>query len=141
MTAQRNVGVVQVLLGETRDGSVAPTVFALVERAVAQRPSLAESLAGRVVRLRIGQERPVLLRFAGGLVDVGDDDGTVAADLEIAGRLGDVTTLIAAPLAGGVPKPTAPAGRAALARLADGRVTVRGPKTLGRRVLQLLSLS
>ena len=47
---------------------------------------------------------------------------------------------MSAPLAGGVPKPTSKAGRAALARIADGRVDFTGKLGLGRRLLQLMSV-
>jgi hypothetical protein len=129
-----------VILGETREESIAATVFAIVDRAVSLRPADARALKGRVVRLALGDHPSVLLRFGDGIVEVTDDDEEVAANLEIAGDLADVNALLAAPLAGGVPNPTSSAGRAALARLADGRVALRGSMTVGRRVLQLLSL-
>jgi hypothetical protein len=61
--------------------------------------------------------------------------------VEIAGSLPDVVALIAAPLRGGVPSPFAADGRAALSRLARGHVELAGSKTLGRRMLQVLSLA
>jgi hypothetical protein len=39
-----------------------------------------------------------------------------------------------------LPKPTTRTGRAALSRLADGRVELNGPLTLGRRLLRLLAI-
>jgi len=54
--------------------------------------------------------------------------------------MGDVTALIAASLTGGLPKPTTRPGRAALARLADGRVEFDGPLALGRKQLRLLAI-
>jgi len=54
--------------------------------------------------------------------------------------MGDFTALIAAPLTGGLPKPTTRPGRAALARLADGRVEFDGTLALGRKLLRLLAI-
>jgi hypothetical protein len=130
---------VEVVLGETREHSIAATVFAIVDRAASMRPRDARALQGRTVRLSLGDHPSVLLRFGGEVVEVADDDGS-DANLEIAGDLADVTALLAAPLAAGVPNPTAAEGRRALARLADGRVALTGSMTVGRRVLQLLSL-
>jgi len=96
--------------------------------------------------------------YAGGALNPGAGDGSTsfvrpcdpdhtsrapardrAYDLEV-GRMGDVTALIAAPLTGGLPKPTTRPGRAALARLADGRVEFDGPLALGRKLLRLLAI-
>ena len=55
--------------------------------------------------------------------------------------MGDVTALVAAPLTGGLPRPTTRPGRAALARLADGRVEFEGPLALGRKLLRLLAIN
>jgi hypothetical protein len=97
--------------------------------------------------------------YAGGALNPGAGDGSTsfvrpcdpdhtsrapapdrAYDLEVSGRMGDVTALIAAPLTGGLPKPTTRPGRAALARLADGRVEFDGPLALGRKLLRLLAI-
>ena len=80
--------------------------------------------------------------FRGDEVEVGDDLGGPGRPdhLEVSGRMGDVTALIAAPLTGGLPKPTKRPGRAALARLADGRVEFDGPLALGRKLLRLLAI-
>jgi hypothetical protein len=85
---------------------------------------------------------PVRIDFRGDEIEVGDDfeSHDRAHDLEVIGRMGDVTALIAAPLTGGLPKPTTRTGRAALARLADGRVEFNGPLALGRRLLRLLAI-
>ena len=75
-------------------------------------------------------------------IEVADDvDGEPRAyDLELSGRLGDVATLVVAPLAGGLPKPTTRRGRRAIARLADGRVDFDGPLGLARNLLRLLAV-
>jgi hypothetical protein len=54
--------------------------------------------------------------------------------------LTDFVLCVSAPLAKGVPKPTSRAGRAALARMADGRVDFAGKVGLGRKLLQLMSV-
>lgn len=127
-----------VTLSAVDGESIAPTVFALVDRAVLHRPSVAAELAGRSVRLELGYP-PVRVSFGDDVV-VADDDGT-PVDTVISGRLPDLSVLIAAPLAGGLPNPTRADGRAALARLADKRVALQGSVGVGRRFLQLLSVS
>lgn len=118
---------------------MAPTVFALVDRAVARRPDVAAQLAGRAVLLDLGYA-PVRIGFDGaGNVVVADDDGA-PADAVISGELPDLTALLSAPLTGGVPNPARAKGRAALARLADGRVAVDGSKAVARRFLRLLAI-
>ena len=127
-----------VTLGTTGDRSIAASIFAIVDRSAALKPDLAAELRG-VVRLRFREGYDaVRIAFGGDTIEV--DDGAGEADLEIHGALPDVVALISAPLTAGVPKPTTPAGRAALARLADGRVRLVGPKALGRNVLRLLSV-
>ena len=125
-----------VRLGHLGDASIAAAVFAIVDRAVAKRPEVVEELAGNDVRLELGDGYwPVRVRFGRHEVEVADDDGTSPADLVIHGTLPDLQTLLVAPLTKGVPR-----SRAALARLADGRVALDGPLTLGRAVLRLLAL-
>jgi hypothetical protein len=127
-----------VTLGAVGDDSIAPTVFALVERAVLDRPQQTTGLQGTSVRLELGYP-PVRVTF-GEEIEVGDDDGS-PADVVIAGRLPDINALLSAPLTAGMPNPTRAAGRAALARLADGRVALKGSVKTGRKVLQLLSIT
>lgn len=134
---------VPVVLGRVVDGSIAASICALVERGVLLRPEIAEGLRASVL-LRFAEGYPsVRIDFRGGdEVVVGDhDDPDVACDLIIEGALPDVIALTAAPLAGGLPRPTSPAGRAALARLADGRIELDGPLRLARPVLRLLSVA
>ena len=124
-----------VRLGHLGDASVAAAVFAIVDRAVAKRPDVVEELAGRDVRFDLGDGYwPVRVRFDGDEVVVEDDDSGVA-DLVVRGTLPDLQTLLTAPLTKGVPR-----SRAALARLADGRVQLDGPVVVGRRLLRLLSV-
>jgi hypothetical protein len=133
---------VHVALGRTVEGSIAAPVCALVERGVLLRPEVAERLEASVV-LRFTEGFPsVRIDFRGDEIEVTDDpDFDMAHDLAIEGSLPDIVALTAAPLAGGLPKPTAAAGRAAIARLADGRVDFDGRLRLARDVLRLLSVA
>jgi hypothetical protein len=131
-----------VLLGSVSDDSIAPNLYVIVAHGVRARPEMAAAMQASV-RLRfLDGYAPVRIDFRGDEVEVGDDDedSDRAHDLEVIGRMGDVTALIAAPLAGGLPKPTTRPGRAALARLADGRVEFDGPLALGRKLLRLLAI-
>jgi hypothetical protein len=131
-----------VLLGHVSEDSVAPNLYVIVAHGVAHRPELAGSMRAAVVLRFLDGYAPVRVDFRGDEIEVGDDpEGAGGAhDLAVTGRMGDVTALIAAPLTGGLPLPTSRAGRAALARLADGRVELDGPLTLGRQLLRLLAV-
>lgn len=125
----------QVRLGKLGEGSIAATIFAVVDRAAGLRPGVVRELSGSVVRLELGEAYwPVRVRFDDDEVLVEDDD-TGVADLVVRGTLPDLQTLLTSPLTRGVPR-----SRAALARLADGRVQLDGPLTTGRRLLRLLSV-
>lgn len=139
-TDQLNVPTVR--LGHLADDSIAASVYVLVCHGVALRPQLAHSMQASIVLRFPDGYSPVRIDFRGDEIKVGDDeDGDDRAhDLEITGRLGDVNALIAAPLAGGLPKPTTPRGRAAIGRLADGRVEFDGPLRLARKLLKLLAV-
>jgi hypothetical protein len=129
-----------VRLRSTRGASIAAVIYALVERGALLRPALAAELRGSVL-VRLGDPyKPVRVDLCGDEIEVSDcDDVDRAHDLVIDGALADVIALIASPLAGGLPKPTTVMGRAALGRLADGRVEFSGPLHLARGLLKLLS--
>jgi hypothetical protein len=132
----------EVLLGHLSDDSVAPAIFGLVRGGAAARPKLAEDIRGSIV-IRFQEDYPaVRIDFRGDEIEVGDErhDEDRAADLLVTGRIGDINALIAAPLSAGLPRPTSPRGRKALARLADGRVEFDGPLRLGRKLIMLLTL-
>ena len=131
-----------VCLGHLADDSVAVTVYAIVRHGADQRPDLAAAMRGRI-RMRFAEGYPpVRVDFRGDEIEVADETDEVdcACDLELSGRLGDVSALIAAPLAGGLPRPTSRRGRRAIARLADGRVNFDGPLALARNLLRLLAV-
>lgn len=135
----------RVELREVGDRSVAATVYGLIDRGVGLRPDVARDTEG-TVRITFAEGyAPVLIRFGGEVIEVGDDVGGLGAkrpwiDLDVQAALPDLVLCVSAPLTGGVPKPTSKAGRAALARMADGRVDFSGRLGLGRRLLQLMSV-
>lgn len=123
----------RVTLGRFGEASIAATIYAVVDRAATLRPDVAAELAGTSIRLELGDAYwPVRVRFEHDEVVVEDDD-TGVADLVVRGTLPDLQTLLTAPLTKGVPR-----SRAALSRLADGRVQLDGPLVVGRRLLRLL---
>ena len=128
----------RVRLGPTGPDSIAPALFALLERGVERHQQLAAAARGTIV-LRFDEGyAPVRIAFAGG--DVVVEDGDDGANVAIAGRLPDVIALTRARLVGRIPNPASRAGRAALARLADGRVRVEGDRPLGRVLLRLMAI-
>ena len=127
-----------VRLGRTGPDSIAPALYALLDRGVERYGALAATTRGTVV-LRFNEGyAPVRIAFAGG--DVVVEDGDHGADVAIEGRLPDVVALTRARLLGAIPNPASRTGRAALARLADGRVRVQGDRPLGRVLLRLMAI-
>jgi hypothetical protein len=130
--------VPKVRLGQTGPDSITPALYALLERGVARDGALAAATRGTAV-LRFDEGyAPVRIAFAGDEVVV--EDGDDGADVAIEGRLPDVVALTRARLVGGIPNPANRAGRAALARLADGRVRIQGDRPLGRVLLRLMAV-
>lgn len=138
-----NANAPQVRLGAIREGGIAPSVFALVERGAGLRPAAARALAGRVALLvfdegyaptRIAFEREQIV-----VEDAADDSGP-HPDVVISGPLPEIVGITAAPLVGGVPKLTTRAGRAALGSVASGRVRIQGRRGVARRLLVLLRI-
>jgi hypothetical protein len=130
----------KVRLGRTGGGSISAVVFALIERGSILRPQQARELRGSVL-LRFSEDyQAVEIDLRGDEILVADArDADRAHDLVISGAFHDVAALIAAPLTGGLPRPTHATGRAALGRLADGRIELEGPLRLARGVLRLMS--
>ena len=120
---------------------ISPSLFGLIERGAQRRPSEASSLRGRI-ELRFSEDfAPIQITFEPGDILVEDaGDGDWSADLVIRGSLPDVVQLASAPLMRGIPKLTDRRGRAALARVAGGKVRIEGSRLLARRLLQLLQL-
>ena len=131
-----------ILLGAGSGASVTASIYAIVDRGAKLRPQLAHELRGSVLFEFAEGYVPARIDFRGDEIEVADgNDHDRAHDLLVQGSLPDIVALIAAPLAGGLPKPTTAPGRAALARLADGRVEFEGPLRLARGLMRLLSVA
>jgi hypothetical protein len=126
-----------VRLGRLVDGGLAPAILAVVERGVHHRPALAAEFQAEIELVLDEAAAPVRIVFAGSSVLV-EDAPAVDPDLRIAGALSDLTSLMVAPLVGGVPSPLRARGRAALGMVAGGRVRVTGRVGLMRRFLRLI---
>jgi hypothetical protein len=132
------LGIVpRVRLGTLEEGGIAPAVHALVEQGVARRPDLAEAMEGEV-ELRWAEGWPSVRIWFGRRAIVVADGRPERPDLVVSATLPDLVAVTAAPLVGGVPKPTDQRGRAALRALARGQVRLVGSRTFGRRLLTLL---
>ena len=130
----------KVSLGRTGSGSIAAVVFALIDRGARLRPQHARDLRGSVV-LRFAEDyEAVQVDLRGDEILVSDArDLDRANDLVLEGAFHDFAALMGAPLTGGLPRPTSAVGRAALGRLADGRIEIEGPLRLARGLLRLMS--
>jgi hypothetical protein len=130
----------KVRLGRTGGGSVTAAVFAFVERGAMLRPEQARELRGSVLLRFTEDYHAVEIDLRGEEIVVADaPDADRAHDLVVEGAFHDFAALIAAPLTGGLPRPTSAIGRAAIGRLADGRIEFEGPLRLARGLLRLIS--
>ena len=131
-----------VRLGHIAPNGISPSLFGLIEHGAQRRPAAAKAIRG-CVELRFSEDfAPVQIAFGDGeiLVEDAGGEGDWSPDVVIRGSLPDVVQLPSAPLMGGLPKLTDKRGRAALARVAGGRVKIEGSRLLARRLLQLLQL-
>ena len=122
---------------------MAPSIFGLIERGIAREPALPSQMRGRVV-FRFDEDfSPLRIAFKARTVVVEDGD-LRKPDLVIAGRLPDIVHFATVPMLGGrlhgVPDPRHARGRAALSRLASGKVRMDGDSALARRLLRLLAV-
>jgi hypothetical protein len=131
---------IKVRLGRAGGSSVTAAVFAFVERGSMLRPEQAGELRGSVL-LRFSEDyEAVEIDLRGDEIVVADArDADRAHDLVVEGAFHDFAALISAPLTGGLPRPTSAIGRAAIGRLADGRIEFEGPLRLARGLLRLIS--
>ena len=132
-----------VRMGRMASNGIAASMYGLVERGAVKRPAIVRSLRGEV-EIRFAEDfAPVRVAFEedGILVEDNLEEGNgTKPDLVIQGSLPDIVQLAAAPLVGGVPKPTHPRGRSALARVASRKVRIEGSALLARRLLKLLEI-
>ena len=131
-----------VRLGHKAENSIAPALFALVERGAARSPAAAHELRGRV-ELRFDEGYPpvsVAPDRDGCLVVEDVHDESPRPELVVTGPLPTVLELATVPRAAGLPSFRDRRGRAALATIARGGVRLEGSKLLGRRLLALLEL-
>jgi hypothetical protein len=128
----------EVVLGELREGGVAPAIMAIIDRGVNRRPELAAGLLAEVELMMDGYPT-VRIVFEDAVVRV-EDVPASEPDLRVSGSLPDLVGLMVAPLVGGVPNPFKPGGRAAIGNLAGRRVRIQGRPAMLRRFLGLISL-
>jgi hypothetical protein len=129
-----------VVIGALSEGGLAPAIAAIVERGVQRRPDRANRLRFELeIRVR-GPHPPTRVRFDAGTVLV-EDGPAVEPAVVLEGTLADLVAVIASPVnRAGLPSPATPRGRAALTKLATGRVRVEGPLGLRRELLALLRI-
>jgi hypothetical protein len=135
--APTRVHAPRVELGALEDGGLAPAIMAIIERGVRRRPALAHTLIAEVELAIAEPYPPVRIAFGEDLVLIEDGPAT-APDLRITGSLGDLVSLMVAPLVRGVPSPINARGRAALTMVAQRRVRVDGRLALMRKFLQII---
>jgi hypothetical protein len=143
MAAANGTRAPRVRLGRMVEDGVAPSILGLIERGIAREPGLAAEMRGRVV-FRFSEDfSPLRVSFKPRTVVIEDGD-LRKPDLVISGRLPDIVHFATVPTLGGplhgVPDPRESRGRAALGRLASGRVRLDGDTALARRVLRLLAV-
>lgn len=129
----------QVKLGQTAADGIAPSMFALLERGVERRPDLAMRLRGNVA-IRFREDiAPVRITFGDHEIRVEDGDFR-APDLAVFGSLPHVVQLTITPMRLGIPDFRDSRGRAALIRVAFGRVRLSGDLVLSRRMLEMMAV-
>jgi hypothetical protein len=130
----------EVKLGQTVSNGIAPSMFALLDRGVARRPDLAAELRGKVVIRFKDDVAPVRISFGRRVIRVEDGD-LRSADLTVTGTLPHVVQLTITPMGRfGVPDFRDARGRAAILRVATGRVRLRGDITFARKMLEMMAV-
>jgi hypothetical protein len=130
----------EVRLGQTVSNGIAPSMFALIDRGVGRRPDLARELYGKVV-IRFREEiSPVRINFKRRSIQIEDGD-LRKPDLVVTGSLPHVVQLTITPMSYGlIPNLRRAHGRAALLRVATGRVRMRGDLGLARKMLEMMAV-
>jgi hypothetical protein len=129
----------RVKLGAFSEGSLAPVIFAIVERGILHRPAMVSQLRAEVELATRHEFPPVRIVFGDSQVLV-EDGPAVRPDLRVEGSLPDLISLMVAPLVGGLPSPMRARGRAALGMVVFRRVRIEGRIGLMRRILALIRL-
>lgn len=130
----------EVRLGQTVANGIAPSMFALLDRGVHRRPELAGQLEGRVVIRFRGEIAPVRITFGRRVIRVEDGD-LRDPDLVVTGSLPHVVQLTVTPMVRfGIPDFRDARGRAALFRVASGRVRLGGDIGLARSMLEMMAV-
>lgn len=129
----------QVRLGALVEGGVAPGIMAIIERGVRRRPSLASGLHAEI-ELNLDEGYPPVRIVFGDRVVVVEDGPAVAPDIRVEGSLPDLISLMVTPLWGGLPNPINARGRAALGKVALGRVRIEGRLGLMRRLISVIRI-
>ena len=129
----------EVKLGQTVSNGIAPSMFALLDRGVQRRPDLARQLYGKVAIRFTEDIAPVRISFGRRVVKVEDGD-LRRADLVVSGSLPHVVQLTITPMRMGIPDLRHARGRAALLRVAFGRVRLRGDLALARKMLEMMAV-
>ncbi len=130
----------EVKLGQTVANGIAPSMFALLDRGVQRRPELARQIQGKVV-IRFREEiAPLRINFGRRVIRVEDGD-LRSPDLTVTGSLPHVVQLTVTPMGRfGIPDFRSSRGRAALLRVASGRVRLGGDLALARRMLEMMAV-
>jgi hypothetical protein len=130
----------EVRLGQTIANGIAPSMFALLDRGVQRRPDIARELQGKVVIRFRDEIAPVRISFGRRVIRVEDGD-LRSADLVVTGTLPHVVQLTVTPMVRwGIPDFRDSRGRAALLRVASGRVRLGGDMTLARKMLEMMAV-
>jgi hypothetical protein len=130
----------EVRLGQTVANGIAPSMFALLDRGVARRPELSRQLQGKaVIRFREGIA-PVRISFGRRVIRVEDGD-LRSPDLVVTGSLPHIVQLTVTPMGRwGIPDFRNARGRAAILRVAFGRVRLGGDIVLARKMLEMMAV-
>ena len=130
----------EVKLGQTVSNGIAPSMFALLDRGVARRPDLATELRGKVVIRFKDEIAPVRISFGRRVIRVEDGD-LRSPDLTVTGALPHIVQLTITPMGRfGIPDFRDSRGRAAILRVAFGRVRLGGDLALARKMLEMMAV-
>jgi hypothetical protein len=132
-------GPPKLRLGSTAGNGIGASIYALLDRGVARRPHVAAEIRCEVELSFVEDFAPVRMEFSDTGIVV-EDGPAHEPDIVVTGRLPDIVAITTAPLLAGWPNPALRRGRAALARVADGRVRIQGNRGLARKLMRLFEL-